>query len=213
MKNIFLGISILIIIHSSCKKDVEVTQIDLTLKNLTTLLGKSAGYIKDASPGVIAATGEGYLGFDIVNSLEVIETGFIFYNFEDEKCKNILLGSDDMNDINEAKDLMNLSEKDFGDGSYFLIYTDSAEVSQNETFNTFNELWGFVNNNEILVEDITEVSSIHSYDDYYFISGGMYVNESEAFIPIIETGYLKDLFKKSARSGQFVKFKVPETIK
>lgn len=214
MKNMFLGISILFIILSSCKKEVEVTQIELTLKNLTTLLGKSTDYIKDASPGVIAETGIDYQGFNIINSLEVIETGFIFYGFENEKCKYIILGSDDMDNIDEAKDLMNLSEKEFGDGYYFLSYTDSSEVSHDKDFNTFNELWGFVSSIGVTVEDVTEITSLHTYnDDYYFISGGSYMQEAVSFVPIIQIGYIKDLFKKSARSGQFDRFKVPVIIK
>jgi hypothetical protein len=209
MKKIFLGISILLIILSSCKKEVEVTQIELTLKNLTTLLGKSTDYIKDASPGIFDEAGDDYLAFNIINSLEVIETGFIFYNITDKKCDMIIIGSNDMNNIDEAKDLMNLSENEFGDGSYFLSYNDSIEVLHDKNFNTYNELWEFVNTNKIVVGDITEISSLHSYNDYYFISGGAYMQEAASFMPIIQIGYIKDLFKKSARSGQYMKFKTP----
>jgi len=209
MKKIFLGINILLILLSSCKKDVEVNQIELTLKNLPTLLGKSADYIKDASPGTIAETGDDYLGFNIINSLDVIETGFIFYSFKDEKCNIIMIGSNDINNIDEAKDMMNLSENEFGDGSYFLSYNDSSDISHDKNFNTFNELWEFVDTNKIVVGDIAEISSLHSYDDYYFMSGGIYMEESVSFMSVIQIGYIKDLFKKSAHAGHFMKFKVP----
>jgi hypothetical protein len=123
-----------------------------------------------------------------------------------------MIGSDDMNNIDEAKDMMSLSENEFGDGSYFLSYNDSSDVSHDKNFNTFNELWEFANTNKIIVGDITEISSLHSYDDYYFISGGIYMQEAVSFMSIIQIGYIKDLFKKSAHSGQFMKFKVPAKI-
>jgi hypothetical protein len=203
MKNIFLGLSVLIIILSSCKKEEEVNQIELTLKNLTSLLGKSSGYIKDASPGVFAGTYDEYLGFNIQNGFEVIETGVIIYYIEDDKCKTIDVFSDDMNNIDEVKNLMSLPEKEFGNASnYYLSYTDSLGTSKEKSFDTFNQLWAFISTNGIVAEDIAEISAIHTYKDYYFISGGLFNQEQKILMPVIEIGYIKDFFKKSAKIGQ-----------
>ena len=54
MKNLLICTLVILPFLAGCKKDKdeEIPQVTFTYKNMTTLIGKSMDYIKDASPGV-----------------------------------------------------------------------------------------------------------------------------------------------------------------
>jgi hypothetical protein len=199
MKKILLCICALCIILSSCKKE-EDPQITLTLKNLSTLLGKTPDYIKDASPGVLDEEDDEYLGFFIGNDLDGINVAAIFYHFENEKCDNIVILSNDTDNLIHAKNMMLLTEEELEDGSYYMTYTDSSSTSREEEFDSFSEQWEFINTNDIVVANIDEILALYIYKEFYFISGGTYLEDMDYFMSMIEIGYLKDLLKKSTKS-------------
>lgn len=175
MKKLLIATLIVLLAIPGCKKDKEdVKQLEFTLTNMTTLMGKSQGYIKDASPGVydenLSETDFLFFNYDEIG---VVGNLVIAYDFVDNKCDGIvMLGESE--ELDAADYLMSLAEDEFGTGElYNLSYYDDALVLQEETFTSYEDLWLFVDDFLLTASDIESILAGYVHGDQIIIAGGM----------------------------------------
>jgi hypothetical protein len=175
MKKLLLTSLIVLLAFSGCKKDKEdIKQIEFTLTNMTTLMGKSQDYIKDASPGVydesLSETDFLFFNYDEIG---VVGNLVIAYDFVENKCDGIImLGESE--ELDAADYLMSMAEDEFGTGVlYNLSYYDDAAVLQEETFTTYEDLWLFVDDFLLTASDIESILGGYIHGDQIIIAGGM----------------------------------------
>ncbi len=201
IKNTLLYAGIIAVMLSSCHKDEEkITQIDLTLKNLLTLLDKSSDYIMQASPGVLDEAGDDYMYFYVEDAIENIDEAYLYYDFSDGRCRYMVIVSNKLNSLVDARFLMDMTENEIGDGYYYLSYDESDSVTLEDEYESFDALWEYIDTNNVIVENVNEVSAYYLYGDYYFISGGVAYPEEDFFMPMLEIGYYDDLLKNAGKT-------------
>ena len=205
MKKIWLYTCILLIAFSGCKKDKdeEVDQLSMTLKNLTTLLGKTSNYIKAASPGDLDTDETDYMYFKIFDVIPGIDRAYIYYNLDDDECDFIIMFSDYEDTIEHSEIMMSMTEDELGDNNaewYYIGYYDTSDVFQEQEFMTFDGLWKYVADSSITALDLEEISALYHYNDSYLYSGG-YLYENALF-SMVEIGWW-DFKKKSVSSELF----------
>lgn len=175
MKKLLIASLIVLLALPGCKKDKEdVKQLDFTLTNMTTLMGKSQGYIKDASPGVydedLSETDFIFFNYDEIG---VVGNLVIAYDFVENKCDGIvMLGESE--ELDAAEYLMSLAEDEFGTGAlYNLSYYDDALVLQEEDFTSYEDLWLFVDDFLLTASDIESILAAYTHNDQIIVAGGM----------------------------------------
>ena len=120
MKKVFLLAIIILLSATSCR-DKEPDQISFSLKNLTTLLSRSGGYIEKASPGDISANEDEYLAFKIYNEISGIDVAMIFYALENDKSQSIEIFTETVNSFTISEKLITLADNELGAStSYYL---------------------------------------------------------------------------------------------
>jgi len=196
MKKIILYSLILILSLSACEKD-KVTQLSFTLKNLTTLLGKSTDHVTKASPGEIYINSQDYIYFRMEEVISGMTNTYLFYSFENNKCKYILVLSEDFNILDDAETFLNLAEVEIGEAQgYYLAYWDDMSELQEEEFTSLTALWAFVTDTGITVDKISELIGLYFYNDFYFLAGGFHDEDSEDFHSMIQIGRKEDMSGK-----------------
>jgi hypothetical protein len=179
MKNLLLFALAILLCFTGCKKDKdEISQVAFTYEAMSPLITKTMNYIKQASPGVIdeEATETDFLSFtyDKITSLGDI---WINYNFASSKCEDILILTES-EELSAVGYLMNMAEDEVGTAlSYDLSYYDASSDLQDEVFDTYDELWGFIDDNSITVDDIVDISCGYRNGDYMIIVGGFWLGD------------------------------------
>jgi hypothetical protein len=187
MKKLLPVTLIMLFALTGCKKDKEdVKQLDFTLTNMTTLIGKSQGYIKQASPGVFeeSESDPDYLFFNYDELGAVVGYLIIGYEFVENKCDDIvMLGESE--DLEAVDYLMSMAEDEFGAGLlYSLSYYDDGSVLQEEEFTSYEDLWLFVDDFLLTPEDVVTILAGYTHNDKIVVAGGMWVNEF--FWPMVD---------------------------
>jgi hypothetical protein len=206
MKKILIaGLAILLIL-SGCKKDEDISQLSFTLKHLASLVGKSSSYIKQASPGELDEEDPEYLYFIADDKIQGVDEAYLYYNLTDSKCDWLQTFSKWLDDLNEIESMMTYAEDELGEAEeYQLSYYDVDLILQDETFATFDELWSFINDNAILIDDIDWAAGIYHYENYYVLAGGAYDDYNSGTMSFIEIGLWADLSKKSTSGGSMMR--------
>jgi hypothetical protein len=187
MKKLLPVALIILAALAGCKKDKEdVKQLDFTLTNMTTLIKKSQGYIKQASPGVFEEneSDPNYLVFNYDELGAVVGYLIIGYEFVGDKCDDIvMLGESE--DLDAVDFLMSMAEDEFGAGLlYSLSYYDDGSVLQEEEFTSYDDLWLFVDDFLLTPEDVVTILAGYTFNDKIIIAGGTWLNEF--FWPIVD---------------------------
>lgn len=192
MKKILLVAIAMLLLLTGCKK--EVKQLEFNLANLSTLLDRSADYVLKASPGVFDDSGTDYMWFKLDDVIEGIDKTLIYYDFVSDKCDFLTLYSYYTNYLEDAEVLIQLAEDEVGEGEYYsLKYYDASSVLQSKEFTSLEDLLKFITDNSLTVNKVDEVMAIHHFNDTYFMSGGYYDDDYDAFYSVVEIGWWDDL--------------------
>jgi len=199
MKKLLLLITLAVLLpFTSCKKDKKesVDKLTFTLENLTTLIGKSADYIKQASPGTFEedASDDEFLFFTYsgVSALGEIAMG---YQITSSKCDDIAALSDEES-LAAVDYLINMAEDEFGTATdYMLSYYDDFDELQEELFDNADDLWLFIDDYSLVEDDVDGIIAVYEVGDLAVIVGALWI--SGYFWPIVE---ISEAGKKSAAS-------------
>lgn len=198
MKKVFLLAIIILLSATSCR-DKEPDQISFSLKNLTTLLSRSGGYIEKASPGDISANEDEYLAFKIYNEISGIDVAMIFYALENDKSQSIEIFTETVNSFTISEKLITLADNELGAStSYYLEYYDANSELQEKNFASASSMWTFISANSVSVGDVETMAALYLYGDYYVMAGGYHYtgNTTEYYFPLLEIGLKSDITMK-----------------
>jgi hypothetical protein len=202
MKKFSLLLIILLIFSTGCKK--EDSRLSFSLKNLTTLLGKTSEYISNASPGEIYKDEDDYLYFFLEDIIDGIDEVYVYYNLDSyEECDYINIVLNSRNSLSDADTLLNLAEDEFSTAEYYyLSYYDDSTVLKEYLYDTKSELQTSKDTAGVSLNNIDQVFGLYHYDKYYILAGGYYSDTYNCFFSLIEIGFYNDLSK----SGKGVLF-------
>lgn len=198
MKKLLLIALAVLLPFTSCKKDKKesVDKLTFTLENLSTLIGKSADYIKQASPGTFDenASDAEFLFFSYTGISALGEVG-IGYQISSSKCDDVAALSDEES-LAAVDYLMSMAEDEFGTGAgYILTYYDDLDVLQEEQFDNYDDLWLFIDDYSLVESDIDGIIAVYEVGNLAALVGAVWI--SDYFWPMVE---ISEAGKKSTAS-------------
>jgi hypothetical protein len=182
MKKAFLIIPILLLISLvGCEKEEgerNTDQISFCYTNLSSLIGKSIDYIDRVSPGVFQkdySSGTDYTCY-LYSGLPEMGDIYIFYIFtfldDNEYCQCIYI-TFPSNGLNTLKKMMAMAETEGLKYTYkvkrFDANDDTSDIS---TFETYNDLWSYIDNSDIDEYDLDYVYGKSLYRNKFNIEIG-----------------------------------------
>lgn len=175
MKKALLLFLVVFFSFAACKKDKnDVDKLNFTVKNLASLIGKSQSYIKQASPGTFneSVSQDDLLFFDYSGDSHLGTGAVLGYNFTSNKCDGALLLSSGT--FTRLQYMMEFTEEELGVAdAYELDYYDGLDLIE-EAFSNYDDLWDFVENNDIAEEDIDLIAAMQEYNSLVVGSLGFY---------------------------------------
>lgn len=173
MRKIFIVLAAILVTLVGCNKKEDISQLRFSFYNLTTLIGQSASYIMEASPGIYRedASGLYLLAFEVddIDTLGNLDLG---YRLESNICYKISLVSDS-GKLEIVDHFLQLAERDFFNGEFYgLSYIDEAQQSQQETFDTYEALVDFIADYGLTEADVIEMVAVYESNNMQvYISG------------------------------------------
>jgi hypothetical protein len=175
MKKALLLLFVVFFSFAACKKDKnDVDKLDFTVKNMASLIGKSKSYIKQASPGTFdqSISQDDLLFFDYSGDSHLGTGAVIGYNFTSNKCDGALLLSSGT--FTRLQYMMEFTEGELGAAdAYGVDYYDGLDLIE-EVFLNYDDLWTFVENNDIAEEDIELIAAMQEYNSLAVGTLGFY---------------------------------------
>jgi|GEM_PF-1423766 hypothetical protein len=175
MKKLLIALCMVFLVFSGCQKDKdEIDQLTFTLTNMTTLINKSPGYIKEASPGVYDEDNS-ESDFLVFTYDEIATLGDLLlgYSITSDKCDDIIMLAES-EELDAVDYLMSMAEDEFGTGElYGLSYYDEDEVLQEQTFSSYDDLWLYVDDYLITEANIETILAGYTYEGFIILTGGI----------------------------------------
>lgn len=166
MKKVLLLLLVVFFTFASCKKDKDdIDKLNFTVKNQASLIGKSQSYIKQASPGSFNedVSQDDLLLFDYSDDSQMGTDAFLAYKFTDNKCYFATLLSSGT--FATLQYMMEFIKGELGvANTYELEYYDGLDLVE-EAFSNDDNLWNFIENNNISEEDIDVIFTTQEYNN------------------------------------------------
>jgi hypothetical protein len=187
MKKIPGILFVIIFALAGCNDDEEdVAQLPFSYSNMATLIGQSAGHIKQASPGTFYRYVE-YVDYCyytyLFDEITVLGTSAINYYLTGDACYDIRIYTESA-ELATAQELMLIATQELGEASIYVLHFIQDSTLFEVKFSTYSALWDYIAAQSYTVEDIYELFSAYIYTDYTIYAGGFW--ESEEFWPFAE---------------------------